>query len=56
MGKILDSIVIGAGQAGLASAYHLQKENAEYIVLESSDQTAGSWPKLLRQFNTVFTC
>jgi putative flavoprotein involved in K+ transport len=44
MGKILDSIVVGAGQAGLASAYHLQKRNAEYVVLEASDQTAGSWP------------
>jgi putative flavoprotein involved in K+ transport len=44
MKKILDSIVIGAGQAGLASAYHLQKGNAAYVVLESSNQTAGSWP------------
>jgi putative flavoprotein involved in K+ transport len=45
MKKVLDSIVIGAGQAGLASAYHLQKQGLTYLVLEAGDQTAGSWPK-----------
>jgi putative flavoprotein involved in K+ transport len=44
MKKILDSIVVGAGQAGLASAYHLQNRNIDYLVLEASKQTAGSWP------------
>jgi putative flavoprotein involved in K+ transport len=42
--KIYDSIVIGAGQAGLASAYHLKKQKLDYLVLEASQQTAGSWP------------
>lgn len=44
MSSILDSIVIGAGQAGLASAYYLQKKNLSFVVLEASEQTAGSWP------------
>ncbi|MEK4010214.1 flavin-containing monooxygenase [Peribacillus sp. FSL M8-0224] len=40
-----DSIVIGAGQAGLASAYHLQKQGLTYLVLETDNQIAGSWSK-----------
>lgn len=44
MNKVYDSIVIGAGQAGLAAAYYLQQKNMEYLVLEKSNQTAGSWP------------
>lgn len=44
MKNIFDSIVIGAGQAGLATAYYLQKYGLNYLVLEASEQTAGSWP------------
>lgn len=44
MKSIFNSIVVGAGQAGLASAYYLQKQSLNYLVLESSNQTAGSWP------------
>jgi putative flavoprotein involved in K+ transport len=42
--KVYDSIVIGAGQSGLASAYHLKKQKLDYLVLEASKQTTGSWP------------
>lgn len=30
MKEILDSIVIGGGQAGLASGYHLQKKDYSF--------------------------
>jgi putative flavoprotein involved in K+ transport len=43
--KIYDSIVIGAGQAGLAAAFYLRKKDLKYLVLEGSNQTAGSWKK-----------
>lgn len=45
MDNLFETIVIGAGQAGLAAAYHLQKQGLNYLVLEDSKQTAGSWPK-----------
>ena len=45
MDNLFETIVIGAGQAGLAAAYHLQKQGFNYLVLEDSKQTAGSWPK-----------
>ncbi|EOP17977.1 hypothetical protein IIS_04966 [Bacillus cereus VD131] len=44
MKEILDSIVIGGGQAGLASGYHLQKKGLQFLILEASERTAGSWP------------
>jgi len=40
-----DTIVIGAGQAGLAAGYHLQKAGLRFIMLEASSQAAGSWPR-----------
>lgn len=44
MKGILDSIVIGGGQAGLASGYHLQKKGLRYLILEAGNQVGGSWP------------
>ncbi|WP_221564654.1 NAD(P)/FAD-dependent oxidoreductase [Alkalihalobacillus sp. TS-13] len=40
-----DAIVIGAGQGGLAAGYYLKRNKLDYLILEASDQTAGSWPK-----------
>ncbi|MCZ8515317.1 NAD(P)/FAD-dependent oxidoreductase [Paenibacillus filicis] len=45
MKEVLDTIVIGGGQAGLASGYHLQKKGLRFLILEASDQAAGSWPR-----------
>lgn len=42
---MFDVIVIGAGQAGLASAHALQKAGLNFHVLEASDRAAGSWPR-----------
>lgn len=44
MKEILDTIVIGGGQAGLASGYHLQKKGLRFLILEASNQIGGSWP------------
>ncbi|GIN86022.1 hypothetical protein J6TS2_24080 [Heyndrickxia sporothermodurans] len=40
--QVYDSIVIGAGQSGLAMAYYLSKNKLNYLVLEASETTAGS--------------
>ncbi|WP_201317665.1 NAD(P)-binding domain-containing protein [Paenibacillus sp. EPM92] len=45
MSKQVDVIVIGAGQAGLAAGYHLKKSGLQFLILESSGESAGSWPK-----------
>lgn len=44
MEEIFDTIVIGGGQAGLASGYHLQKKGLRFLILEASNQIGGSWP------------
>src|SRR5215213_6748418 len=42
-----DIVVIGAGQAGLSSAYHLKKRGLApeqgFVVLDQSPQAGGAW-------------
>ncbi len=39
----LDTIVIGAGQAGLATAYHLAKEGRSCLVLDANERVGEGW-------------
>jgi putative flavoprotein involved in K+ transport len=39
----LDTVVIGAGQAGLALAYHLRRDCRRFVVLEAADRVGDSW-------------
>ena len=43
--KIYDTIVIGAGQAGLAAGYWLRNTGLDFLILEAGPSPAGSWPK-----------
>ncbi len=38
-------VIIGAGQAGLATAYYLKKMKLEFIILEENDKIGDSWRK-----------
>lgn len=44
MTTIYDTIIIGAGQAGLATGYHLQQAGLRFLILEAGQEPAGSWP------------
>ena len=39
-----DVLVIGAGQAGLATAHALRSTGLSHLVLEAGEQVGGSWP------------
>ncbi|MFD1552605.1 pyridine nucleotide-disulfide oxidoreductase [Putridiphycobacter roseus] len=41
--KTYDTLVIGGGQAGLATAYFLRRYKLDYLVLDDQAQTGGSW-------------
>jgi putative flavoprotein involved in K+ transport len=41
--QMFDVIVIGGGQAGLAVAYHLSRQEAEFLVLDSAAEIGESW-------------
>ncbi|HSW08004.1 NAD(P)-binding domain-containing protein [Aquabacterium sp.] len=53
---MLDSIVIGGGQAGLATGWHLRNAGLTFTILEACDGVGGSWPHYydsLRLFSPV---
>jgi putative flavoprotein involved in K+ transport len=39
----VDAVVIGAGQAGLASAYELARQGVSHVVLEAGDRVGNQW-------------
>jgi phytoene dehydrogenase-like protein len=41
--KTIETLVIGAGQAGLAAAWHLKKNQVNFLILEATNQIGGSW-------------
>lgn len=40
-----DYIIIGAGQAGLAIAYYLNKQNVNYLIVDANTETGAPWLK-----------
>ncbi len=41
--EILDSVVIGAGQAGLSASYHLKRRGIDHVVLDADQTPGGAW-------------
>ena len=39
----LDSIVLGAGQAGLSASYHLTRRGLTHVVLDADEAPGGAW-------------
>lgn len=40
---VRDAVVIGAGQAGLASSYHLRRLGIDHVVLDADAEPGGAW-------------
>ncbi|MBB3967052.1 FAD-dependent oxidoreductase [Rhizobium metallidurans] len=41
--ETFDVVVIGAGQAGLASAYYLRRAGLSFVMLDAEDGPGGAW-------------
>ncbi|TXL57757.1 NAD(P)-binding domain-containing protein [Aeromicrobium terrae] len=41
--EVLESLVIGAGQAGLSTSFHLSRLGIDHVVLDADDQPGGAW-------------
>lgn len=40
---VLDTLVIGAGQAGLSTSYHLSRRGIRHVVLDADTRPGGAW-------------
>jgi putative flavoprotein involved in K+ transport len=40
-----DTIVIGGGQAGLATGYYLKQQQRDFVILEANERIGDSWRK-----------
>ena len=41
--QAIDTVVIGAGQSGLASGHHLQRLGIEHVILDENDRVGAAW-------------
>jgi putative flavoprotein involved in K+ transport len=39
------TIIIGAGQAGLATGYHLLKTSEDFVIIDAAKNIGDSWRK-----------
>ena len=43
MTEYIDTIIVGGGQGGLSTSYHLTQQGREHIILEQAEQAAEVW-------------
>lgn len=43
MSQKIETLIIGGGQSGLATSYHLNQRGREHIILEQAAQAGNAW-------------
>ena len=51
--EVIDTVVVGGGQAGLSISYHLTKAKREHVVLERKSTVGSSWRSRWDSFTLV---
>src|SRR4029078_9389664 len=41
--EFCETVIVGGGQAGLATGYHLQQRGRSFVILDASDRVGDSW-------------
>ena len=39
----IETVVVGGGQAGLATGYHLARRRLPFVILEANQRVGDSW-------------
>lgn len=53
MTEQIDTIVVGAGQAGLSTSYHLKQHGRDHLILEQANQAVPAWRSRWESFSLV---
>ena len=53
MTEQIDTIIVGGGQGGLSTSYHLKQQGREHVILEQSDQSAIAWRNRWDSFTLI---
>jgi len=53
MAEQVDTIIVGGGQGGLSTSYHLTKQGRENVILEQADQPAAAWRNRWDSFTLI---
>lgn len=51
-GKV-ETIIVGGGQGGISTSYHLKLRGKEHLILEQAEQAASAWRKRWNSFTLV---
>jgi putative flavoprotein involved in K+ transport len=43
--ELIDTVVIGGGQAGVAAGYYLSQQKRDFVILDAHEHTGDSWRK-----------
>jgi putative flavoprotein involved in K+ transport len=41
--EVFDTVIVGGGQAGLATGYHLAKQDRSFVILDASERVGDPW-------------
>ena len=41
--EVFDTVVVGGGQAGLATGYHLARHGRSFVILNANERVGDPW-------------